>query len=77
MKFMAKVCAEFFERHKPPSTIAKPACMNMTKKPVTSVHTMLMENMLWALRSYRSGIVKLLATHRRSIFRWRQPNMQD
>jgi hypothetical protein len=30
----------------PVSTIAKPACMNMTRKPVTSAHTMLIEKRL-------------------------------
>src|SRR5881628_2089386 len=42
MKFIANVCAAFFARVKPVSTIAKPACMNITRKPVTSVHTKLM-----------------------------------
>src|ERR1051325_3198778 len=54
MKFMANVCAAFLARHMPVSTSAKPACMNMTKKPVIRVHTMLIENRLWATRSYTS-----------------------
>ena len=33
MKFMLIVCAAFLARQKPVSTIAKPACMNMTRKP--------------------------------------------
>ena len=33
MKFMAMVCAEFLARHNPVSTMANPACMNMTRKP--------------------------------------------
>src|SRR5262249_24559138 len=36
----------FFARQKPVSSIAKPACMNMTRKPVISVHTMLMAILL-------------------------------
>src|SRR5215813_58262 len=46
MKFMDIVCAAFFARQNPVSTIAKPACMNMTRKPVISVHTMLMATLL-------------------------------
>src|SRR2546426_8939864 len=42
MKFIANVWAAFLARVKPVSTIAKPACMNITRKPVTSVHTKLM-----------------------------------
>ncbi len=49
MKFMADVCAAFFARHSPVSTNMKPACMNMTRKPVTSAHTKLIENRLWAI----------------------------
>ena len=37
---MAMVWATFFARVRPVSTSAKPACMNMTRKPVTSVQTM-------------------------------------
>ena len=51
MKFMADVCAPFFARHSPVSTNMKPACMNITRKPVTSVQTMLIENRLCATRS--------------------------
>ncbi len=51
MKFMLNVWAAFFARHKPVSTMANPACMNMTRKPVTNVHTTLIENMLWTTRS--------------------------
>ena len=36
-KFIMYVWLAFFTRHKPDSTMAKPACMNMTRKPVTSV----------------------------------------
>ena len=42
MKFMAIVCPAFLARVKPVSAIAKPACMNMTRNPQTSVQTMLM-----------------------------------
>src|ERR1019366_1841281 len=41
MKFMAIVWATFLARVRPDSTSAKPACMNMTRNPVTRVHTML------------------------------------
>ncbi len=46
MKFIAAVCAAFFERQSPVSTSMKPACMNMTRKPVTSAHTKLIPNRL-------------------------------
>ena len=36
-KFIMYVWFAFFTRHKPDSTMANPACMNMTRKPVTSV----------------------------------------
>src|SRR6266571_7915351 len=42
MKFIVKVCAAFLARVKPVSTMANPACMNITRKPVTRVHTKLM-----------------------------------
>src|SRR5436309_9716652 len=42
MKFIVMVCAAFLARVKPVSTIAKPACMNITRNPATSVHTKLM-----------------------------------
>src|SRR6266567_3094278 len=35
------VCAAFFARVRPVSTSANPACMNITRKPATIVHTML------------------------------------
>ena len=38
------VWAAFFARVSPVSTSAKPACMNMTRNPVTSVHTMLIDS---------------------------------
>ena len=37
----------FFTRHRPASTIANPACMNMTRKPVTSVQTKLTAILFW------------------------------
>src|SRR5215468_7370255 len=58
MKFMAMVWAAFLARQKPVSTRAKPACMNMTRKPVISVHTMLMAILLWptvSITSVRAG----------------------
>ncbi len=51
MKFIDQVWQAFLARDKPPSTIENPVCMNMTKKPVISVQTMLIENKLWAIRS--------------------------
>src|SRR2546426_1746345 len=41
MKFMVIVCAAFLARVNPVSTIAKPACMNITRNPATNVHTKL------------------------------------
>src|SRR5512133_2032086 len=40
-KFIPIVWATFFARVRPVSTSAKPACMNMTRKPQSIVHTML------------------------------------
>jgi hypothetical protein len=40
--FIAIVWPAFLARVKPVSAMANPACMNMTKKPHTSVQTMLM-----------------------------------
>ena len=62
MKFMAIVCATFLARVKPVSTIAKPACMNMTRKPAISVQTMLMAILLWPTASITSGNVGLAAS---------------
>src|SRR5262245_61955443 len=41
MKFMPIVWATFLARVRPVSTRAKPACMNMTRKPATRVQTRL------------------------------------
>ena len=41
MKFIIMVWLAFFARQRPVSTRANPACMNMTRKPATSVHTKL------------------------------------
>ena len=51
MKFIADVCAAFFDRQSPVSTSMNPACMNMTRNPATSAHTKLIEIKLWAMRS--------------------------
>jgi hypothetical protein len=48
MKFMETVWAAFLARVRPTSTIAKPSCMNMTRKPATSVQTKLIEVVLSA-----------------------------
>src|ERR1041384_4628927 len=46
MKFIVMVCAAFFARVKPVSTSAKPACMNITRNPATSVQTKWMATVL-------------------------------
>src|SRR5260370_27013397 len=59
MKFIDMVWAAFLARQNPVSTRAKPACMNMTRKPVMSVHTMLMATLLWptvSITSSRAGL---------------------
>src|SRR3989454_10905677 len=61
MKFIAKVCAAFLERVKPVSTIRTPACMNITRKPATSVQTKLIATVLaaaaaFAARASESGV---------------------
>src|SRR3989475_5289665 len=61
MKFIANVCAAFLERVKPVSTIANPACMNITRKPATSVQTKLIATVLaaaaaFAARASESGV---------------------
>ena len=62
MKFIDMVCAAFFARVKPVSTIANPACMNMTRKPVNSVQTMLIAILLWPTVSITSVSVGLAAS---------------
>src|SRR6266567_9037728 len=57
MKFIVMVCAAFFARVKPVSTSAKPACMNITRKPATSVQTKLMATVL-ASMSPLGGLVE-------------------
>src|SRR5262245_5027583 len=47
MKFIIMVWLAFFARASPVSTIANPACMNMTRKPVTSVQTKLVAMRFW------------------------------
>src|SRR5882757_8720575 len=42
MKFIIMVWFAFLARHRPVSTMANPACMNITRNPVTRVHTKLM-----------------------------------
>ncbi len=41
MKFMLIVCAAFLARQRPVATSAKPACINITRKAASSVHTKL------------------------------------
>src|SRR2546422_4515252 len=61
MKFIIIVCATFFARVKPVSTSAKPACMNMTRKPVSKVHMTLIDTRLWPAKSATSSSVGLPA----------------
>ena len=52
MKFMVIVCAAFLARVNPVSTIANPACMNMTRNPATRVHTKLMATVFAAAAAF-------------------------
>src|SRR5579884_2208079 len=61
MKFIIMVWLAFFARHSPVSTTANPACMNMTRKPVTSVHTKLIAILFWPTWLAMSPIVRPLA----------------
>src|SRR6267142_1314107 len=56
MKFIVIVCAAFFARVKPVSTSAKPACMNITRKPATSVQTKLTDVLVSATALATSSI---------------------
>src|SRR2546425_1742324 len=62
MKFTAIVWAAFWARQKPVSTSANPACMNMTRKPVSSVHMRLMAILLWPAVAITSFSVGFLAS---------------
>src|SRR2546427_6740767 len=59
MKFIIMVRATFFARVKRVSRSATPACMNMTRKPVNSVHITLIETRLWPAKSATSARVGL------------------
>src|SRR5256886_9278464 len=54
MKFMVMVWAAFLARVNPVSTMAKPACMNITRNPATSVQTKLIATVLAAAAVFRS-----------------------
>ena len=57
--FMAMVCAAFLARVNPVSTSANPACMNMTRKPVSNTQTKLMLMVflpIWAPSSSNVGL---------------------
>src|SRR2546429_7287517 len=56
MKFIAIVWLAFLARVNPVSTIAKPACMNMTRNPATSVQTKLIEVLVSATAFATSSI---------------------
>src|SRR5437867_12512297 len=58
MKFIIMVWLEFFARASPVSTMANPACMNMTRKPVTSVQTKFVAIRFWPTAFTTSAIVK-------------------
>src|SRR5216117_2988296 len=57
MKFIIIVWLAFFARANPVSTIANPACMNMTRKPVTKVQTKLVAMRFWPTALTTSAIV--------------------
>src|SRR5437870_7363749 len=61
MKFIIMVWPAFLARVKPVSASAKPACMNMTRKPATSTQTKLMATRLWPTKSASSSTVGLPA----------------
>ena len=58
MKFIIMVWLAFLARQRPVSTMAKPACMNMTRKPVTSVQTKLIAILFWPTWFTTSPIVR-------------------
>ncbi len=62
MKFIDMVWAAFLARVKPVSTMANPACMNMTRNPVIRVQTMLIEILLWPTVSITSARVGFAAS---------------
>src|SRR5439155_5891908 len=69
MKFIVMVCAAFFARVKPVSTSAKPACMNITRKPATSVQTKLMATVLASMSpSGVRGVSKFVHNMHNSVY---------
>src|SRR5712691_8045197 len=58
MKFIIMVWLAFFARHKPVSTRANPACMNITRKPATRVQTKLMAIVFWPIWFTTSASVR-------------------
>src|SRR5512141_346766 len=62
MKFIDIVWAAFLPRVNPVSTIANPACMNMTRNPVIRVQTMLIAILLWPTVSITSARVGFAAS---------------
>src|SRR6266496_4864714 len=59
MKFMVMVWAAFLARVKPVSTSAKPACMNITRKPATSVQTKLIATVLASMSPLGGFVVSV------------------
>ena len=60
---------EQYVSRKPVSTMAKPACMNMTRKPAMSVQTMLMAILLWPTASITSGSARVRRVLDRDVLR--------
>src|SRR5216683_4791348 len=58
MKFIIMVWFAFLARQRPVSTNANPACMNMTRKPVTNVHTKLIAIRFWPIMLTVSASVR-------------------
>ena len=62
MKFIAIVCVAFLARQNPVSTIANPACMNITRNPASRVQTMFNEILVCPTVSITSGKVGFAAS---------------
>ena len=58
MKFIIIVWLAFLARQSPVSTIANPACMNMTMKPQINVHMKLMPILFWPTWLTKSLMVR-------------------
>jgi hypothetical protein len=56
-KFIAIVWATFLALVRPVSTMAKPACINMTRNPASRVHIIFIATLLWPTASATSCAV--------------------